>query len=119
MERWKNLAAFWAQQSSSPSIDHSKYALEAFQDALEPLGEGEQAGNREFLLQTACIWLVCGIEWIWRRIQGNVEGWASVKWEQWKQSLEDCRDIYSGDETITLVREALLVMAKAEQGQSL
>lgn len=116
MERWKNLAAFWARQSLSHLTNHSGYALMAFQDAFEIPKEGEQAGNRTFLLQTACIWLIYGIGWIWSRIQGEAEGWQREKWEQWKQGLKDSRDVDSEDETRALVDEALTAMENAEDG---
>lgn len=64
MERWKNLSAFWAEQSASPSTDHSNFALDAFHEAFEPVEDSEQTGDRNFLLQTTCIWMINGVKWV-------------------------------------------------------
>jgi hypothetical protein len=117
MERWKNLSAFWAGQTRFASTDHASYALKAFREAFGPYEPDDEAGNRDFLLQTACIWMICGIGWIWPRVQGEAELWERERWEQWKQGLKDSRDVDSEDETRDLVEEALSAMERAEQGQ--
>ena len=119
MERWKNLQAFWAQQSSSPFTDHWQETIVALRNALGPSEQGEQAGNREFLLQTACICLICGMEWIWPRVQEGSEHWQREKWEWWKQSLENARCYNIEEETRALISEALSAMEKAQKGQDL
>lgn len=81
MERWKNLTAFWAGLTNFPDFDESGHAFIALEDTLEPPEEIVEAGNRTFLVQTACIWLIYGIGWIWSRIQGEAEGWQREKWE--------------------------------------
>jgi hypothetical protein len=117
MERWKNLSAFWAHQSSSSSTWHGNHALGAFHDAFGPFEEGEQTGNRDFLLQTACIYLICGMYWIWPLVQDGTEHWERKKWEWWKQNLENAQRFDNEEETKNLIEEALSAMRKAEGDQ--
>ncbi|KAF2994472.1 hypothetical protein E8E13_000512 [Curvularia kusanoi] len=114
MERWKNLSAFWAEQSSSSSTDHSKFALDAFHEAFEPVEESAQTGDRDFLLQTACIWMINGAKWMWPHCYRGLGGWNVEKWDHWKRCLEDRQQTSSSDETMALVEEALAIMSKAE-----
>ena len=58
MERWENLTAVWAGLTKYPNFGQCNHALIALGDALEPPDEIEEAGNRSFLVQTACIWLI-------------------------------------------------------------
>ena len=91
--------------------------LGGFPRRFESPQEGGQAGNHVFLLRTACIWLICGIDWIRSRVQAEAEGWERKKWERWKQGLKDTKDVDSEDETKALVEEALSTMEKAEHGR--
>lgn len=116
IERWKNLTAFWAAQTRFPATNHSVYAIAACRDAFGQHEPDDEVGNRTFLLQTSCLWLVYGIDWIWPLVHGHSEFWEREQWDRWKEGLQDSKDFDGEEETRILVAKALVAMEKAEGG---